>query len=259
MWRKYLTKSQLQLGTVIGLAICLIIGPLQANAATPYPGYTFKWPYWRYCNTGRPIRSVRTAQKYVAFTFDDGPDETDTRRIMTYFEKYGWRASFFVIGDRVNYLPTIAKEITTRGHIIANHTMHHTYTVSSIISGIRPANDAIYYKTGIRTTYFRSPGLTRSSSIDYAVFNTNFSCNISTDYDLGDWRSPRASAWTLCERFKQSLHNGSIVLLHDGGTHQQTADAVPCMLAYVKARGYTAVPLATLLREGVLNNYSFVY
>jgi peptidoglycan/xylan/chitin deacetylase (PgdA/CDA1 family) len=42
-----------------------------------------------------------------------------------------------------------------------------------------------------------------------------------------------------------------IVLLHDGGTHQQTVNALPCMLDYVRAAGYQVVPLGTLLREGL--------
>lgn len=255
---KVFTKTRVRLGIVLGLLVCLFVAPVIGHAASlPYPREQYKWPYWRYCNNGRPIKSVKTSQKIVAFTFDDGPDETDTTKIMSSFEKYGWRASFFVIGERVNRMPSITKSIATRGHIIANHSMYHTYGVSSIISSIRPTSDAIYRASGVRTTYFRSPGLTRSTSIDTAVFN-NFSCNISTDRDLGDWVSPRASAWTLCDRYKKALHSGFIVLLHDGGNHTQTAYAVPCMLAHTKAMGYTVVPLATLLREGAINN-SFTY
>ena len=109
--------------------------------------------------------------------------------------------------------------------------------------------------TAVWTTYFRSPGLTPSSDIDQAVFRA-VQCNISTDVNLGDWVSPRASASTLCSRFKNALHPGMIVLLHDGGSHQPTVDAVPCMLEHVRATGYTVVSLADLLARGTPNTPS---
>lgn len=75
-------------------------------------------------------------------------------------------------------------------------------------------------------------------------------CNIFTDADLGDWRSPRVSSYTLCERFKRALHPGYINLVHDGGSHTQTVNAVPCMLAYAKKQGYKFVTVSQLLNMG---------
>ena len=72
-------------------------------------------------------------------------------------------------------------------------------------------------------------------------------CNISTASDLGDWRSPRVSAATLCSRYKTALRPGAIILLHDGGSRRPTTDAVDCMLAYTRQQGYAVVDLGDML------------
>jgi peptidoglycan-N-acetylglucosamine deacetylase len=252
----WVRNPTLRIAGIMILTAVLIFTNLnsQMSAATGYvPSYQPKYPYLRYCRNGSPIRGITTTRKIIAFTFDDGPWPNHTQNIMTSFERYNWRATFFMIGNNVRTYPTIAKNVVARGHLVGNHSMTHQYNPDTIAREIRPTHDLIYKITGVHTTYFRPPGLTRSSTIDYAAYYQNYSCNIHTDYDLGDWRSPRASASTLCSRFKTSLRRGSIVLLHDGGTHQQTVDAIPCMLNYVRSQGYTVVSLADLLKEGYLN------
>jgi peptidoglycan/xylan/chitin deacetylase (PgdA/CDA1 family) len=229
------------------LTVCVPPPPPTTTTAPPPPPPP---AYGRYCRNGAPIRAVNTSKRIISFTFDDGPWPSHTANVMSTMERYGWRATFFVIGSNVRTYPDIARSIVRRGHLIANHSMTHSYSPSTIAAQVPTTRQLIYDTTGVWTTYFRSPGLTLSSTINNAVFANN-SCNVSTDVDLGDWRSPRASASTLCARFRNSLHPGMIVLLHDGGTHQQTVNALPCMLDYVRAAGYQVVPLGTLLREGL--------
>ena len=189
------------------------IGPGSTGTATGGRARSYRPRYGQFCTDGRPIRSVQTNQNLVAFTFDDGPWPSHTRNIMTRFEAFGWRASFFMIGQNIRNYPEIAREVVQRGHLVANHSMTHQYSPSIIAAEVAPTRQLIRDVTGVWTTYFRSPGLTPSSDIDQAVFRAG-SCNISTDVNLGDWVSPRASASTLCSRFKNALHPGMIVLLH---------------------------------------------
>lgn len=253
----------------LGAATVIVVGGLRAVSAAaanltvcvppPPPTTTTRPPppppppppkYARYCRNGAPIRAVNTSKRIITFTFDDGPWPSHTANVMSTFERYGWRASFFVIGSNVRTYPDIARSIVQRGHLIANHSMTHVYSPSTIAAQVPTTRQLIYNTTGVWTTYFRSPGLTLSSTINNAAYANN-SCNISTDVDLGDWRSPRASASTLCTRFRNSMHPGMIVLLHDGGSHQQTVNALPCMLDYVRAAGYSVVPLNVMLNEGM--------
>jgi len=165
---------------------------------------------------------------------------------MSTFERYGWRANFFMIGANVLQYGDIARSVVRRGHGIAAHSVTHTYGISTIASEVSTSANIIESTTGVRPTFFRAPGLTQSSTIDRAVYSAGM-CNISTASDLGDWKSPRASSSTLCSRFNTALRPGAIILLHDGGSHSQTVNAVSCMLDSVKRNGYRVVDLGALL------------
>jgi peptidoglycan/xylan/chitin deacetylase (PgdA/CDA1 family) len=212
----------------------------------PPPPMTPSAIYGRFCTSGAPIRSVSTTDKVVAFTFDDGPWPNNTQAVMSTFERYGWRANFFMIGANVIRYPDIARSVVRRGHGIAAHSVTHRYGISTIASEVSTSANIIQSTTGVRPTFFRAPGLTQSSSIDRAVYNAGM-CNISTASDLGDWKSPRASSYTLCSRFNNALRPGAIILLHDGGSHSQTVNAVSCMLESVRRNGYRVVDLGALL------------
>lgn len=241
----FLKREFIGVGIIVGMTACLAILPGRTNAAyEPVPNTK------RPVCSNKPIRSVGTTAKVVAFTFDDGPWPTNTQAIMSSFERYGARASFFMIGRNARYYSSIAKDVVRRGHEVGNHSETHAYYNDyRIASEIGTAQWSIRQAAGVIPWTFRAPGLTRGPQIDAKVGYYKL-CNVSTDYDIGDWRSPRIDAWTLCERFKRSLHPGSIVLIHDGGSHSQTVKAVPCMLAYAKAQGYRFLTISQLLNAG---------
>ena len=226
------------IGALLALGVVVTTAATPAGAAAP--------TYGRYCSSGAPIRSVATSQRVVAFTFDDGPWPTNTADVMTRFEQYGWPATFFMIGVNVQSYPDIARSVVARGFGVAAHSMTHTYGVSTIAREVEPTAALIQSVTGVRTSWFRSPGLTQSSTIDQAVYAAGM-CNISTGSDLGDWVSPRASASTLCSRYMSALRPGAIILLHEGGSHRPTIDALDCMLSYTRQQGYEVVDLGALL------------
>lgn len=202
------------------------------------------------CSAGELVRGVDTGgQKLVAFSFDDGPWPVNTRAVMTKFEKRGLRTTFFMIGRNVRLFPDIAKEVFDRGHSIGNHTMSHTYIPAQIAAEIVPTNDVIEAATGFRPTLFRSPGLTLGSVIQSTLAGQGM-CNVMTDTDLFDWYMPRRPADRLCRSFVEALRPGYIALIHDGGDHTPTVDAVDCMLDAAQAQGYTVVDVPTILRSG---------
>jgi peptidoglycan/xylan/chitin deacetylase (PgdA/CDA1 family) len=73
------------------------------------------------------------ADKLVTLTFDDGPDEVMTPKVLDVLQKHDIKATFFVIGSKVEKFPHIAKRIVAEGHTIANHTYSHkaTFPMSS--------------------------------------------------------------------------------------------------------------------------------
>lgn len=245
MRRKLFTPNSLRLGVVIGLLGCLFMVPVSVSAK--YEPYLY--PRQRPVCSSKPIRAVKTSKKVVAFTFDDGPWPVNTDKILDSLSMYGARSTFFMVSSNAKRYPDIARRVLKRGHEVANHSVSHQYSPSKIANEIGVANWHLRQVTGVIPWAFRSPGLTRSSVIDQRVGYYNM-CNIFTDNDLGDWKVPRASAWTLCQRFKRQLHPGYIALLHDGGSHSQTVKAVPCMLAHAKKQGYSFATISQMLNMG---------
>ncbi len=202
------------------------------------------------CVPGQYIRGVNTnGQKLITFTFDDGPDPHYTKPIMDAFTQRGLTATFFMIGINLRAYPSIGRSVVDRGFAVGNHSVTHRYTWAYISGEVGPMNDMIFEVLGVRTPYFRAPGLGDGPPIDAALVKAGM-CNLSTDEVLGDHLEPRKSASALCASFAYNLKPGMIVLLHDGGTHAPTAQAVPCMLDTALARGYRVVSLAELLNSG---------
>ena len=207
-------------------------------------------PRPRLCAPGSLVRGVDVgSQKVIAFSFDDGPWPSNTQNIMSTFESHGLHATFFMIGNNVRNYPDIARDVVARGFEVANHSMTHQYSPSTIASEIGPTNDLIGRITGVKPELFRSPGLTEGRVIQDTLRSVGM-CNIFDTIDLRDWVTPRRTSSELCSSFKATMHPGEIVLLHDGGSHRQTVDTVPCMLDAAIARGYQVVTVGELLLMG---------
>lgn len=229
-------------------AASAVRGP--GRQVTPVPAPLWTTGSARGCVPGRLIRSVDTrGAPLIAFTFDDGPDPVYTEMVANEFERRGLSATFFVVGTMLRAYPEVGRSLVDRGFIIANHSMTHCYTGAVMASEVEPMNALIASVLGVRTPFFRSPGLTASTQVDAALAASG-QCNIWTDRDLRDWTMPRRSSAQLCSAFASTLHPGEIVLLHVGPGHAPTAGAVGCMLDVAQARGYRVVGLDELLVSG---------
>src|SRR5699024_11264488 len=88
--------------------------PMQVQASTHYP-LQMKYP-------DTMMYKADTNEKVIAFTFDDAPDEIYTPRILDVLKKHDAKATFFLLGARVEKYPHIVRQIHEEGHIIGNHT-----------------------------------------------------------------------------------------------------------------------------------------
>lgn len=195
------------------------------------------------------IYSVNTRKKQLAFSFDDGPWPKNTKKIMNHFKSFGLegKATFFQVGNNIKAHREIAEEVAGRGYEIGNHSMTHRYIPSIIASEIEPTK-ALIESLGISNNLFRSPGLTQGEIIQRKLARLGM-VNIFTDYDIGDWKAPRISSSSIASRTSSSIHKGSIVLLHDGGDHQNTVQAIPYILENTLKRGYQVVPVGQLIQQ----------
>lgn len=202
------------------------------------------------CLPGHEFSRVDTnGAKLVALTFDDGPSPQWTESIMRDLERRSVRATFFVVGSMLRSRPEVVQAMIDRGFEVGNHSMTHAYRHSTIAAEIPLLNAQFMQRFGVRTPFFRAPGLASGRLISAAAEKAGM-CIVRTNLIVGDTTLPRRTAAQLCATFRSQLKPGAIVLLHDGGGNRQTAAAMPCILDAALARGYRVVTLAELLAAG---------
>lgn len=131
--------------------------------------------------------------KTMYLTFDDGPSEENTEKVLDILKERGIHATFFLVGENVEQNPEIAQRIAAEGHTIGIHSNSHDYTeiyadVDSFIQDFEAAHQIIYEVTGVDAKLFRFPG----GSIN--VYNTEVSEDIiekmtELGYIYYDWNA----------------------------------------------------------------------
>ena len=64
-------------------------------------------------------------RKYVALTFDDGPNSRYTKPLLDGLRERGIRASFFLVGECIDGKEDLVKQMAEDGHLIGVHCMTH--------------------------------------------------------------------------------------------------------------------------------------
>jgi polysaccharide deacetylase family sporulation protein PdaB len=205
-----------------------------------------------YEKRGDIVWEVPNSEKIIALTFDDGPDPADTPTILDLLAQYNVKATFFVVGKKVDMYPELAKREVLEGHEIANHTYNHTYinkrmTEVSIHKEILKAEQTIFNATGCKPTLFRPPGGFYSENLIHVLQKTGYQMILwSWHQDSRDWNRPGVAK--IVSSVIKKTRNGDIVLLHDyveGET--QTIEALKQILPQMQARGYHFVTVSELL------------
>ncbi|MCM1262373.1 MAG: N-acetylmuramoyl-L-alanine amidase [Butyrivibrio sp.] len=101
--------------------------------------------------------------KTMYLTFDDGPSEENTARVLDILKERGIKATFFLIGENVRAHPEMAKRIVEEGHTIGIHCDCHDYgkiysSMESYVQDFETARQTVYEVTGVETNLFRFPG-----------------------------------------------------------------------------------------------------
>ena len=68
---------------------------------------------------------VSKTENTVYLTFDDGPIPEITTWVLDELKKYGFKATFFCMGENIERNPNIFKKIIFEGHSVGNHTFKH--------------------------------------------------------------------------------------------------------------------------------------
>jgi peptidoglycan/xylan/chitin deacetylase (PgdA/CDA1 family) len=177
----------------------------------------------------------------LALTFDDGPSPGVTDRVLDELKKRDMRATFFLIGAKVDAYPDLAKRLVAEGHDVANHTYTHPRLAgmgnSSVEQQLARCQEAIARHTGVTPVWFRPPyGAFRK---EQGTLASKMGLGVAYwSVDPQDWRKPGSAA--IAHRVLSASQPGSIILLHD--LHSMTADAVPAIFDGLAERSFTTAP-----------------
>src|SRR6202521_2380310 len=103
-----------------------MLGPVlaaTAAAAALTAGYQSMAPTGQWY--GRTFTGLPRGTKQLALTYDDGPNDPHTLRLLEVLAKHDVRATFFLIGRYVQQRPDIVRDVVNAGHIVGNHSLSH--------------------------------------------------------------------------------------------------------------------------------------
>ena len=203
-----------------------------------------------------PVVTQGSARRVVALTFDDGPTRGVTDRLLDVLEREHVHATFFVVGRAARREPALLRRMIADGDQIENHSDTHPHlnvlTPGVLESEIARADDAVYAATGRHTSLLRPPFGARNASVIEAAGARNM--HVVLWSAMLDETSPNADPALLVRRLLEPVHDGAIVVLHDGdqgrpvaGGRAYEAAFAPRVIAVLRARGYRFVTLAELL------------
>lgn len=195
----------------------------------------------------------KSETKRVFLTFDDGPSKNVTASILDILKQENVKASFFVLGSRVELYPDIIKREYDEGHFIASHGYSHIYSQlysspQSVLDEYNKSLVTIRNAIGeqeYNPHLFRFPG--GYSGGKYALVKQEAATLLEQNGIMHvDWNAltSDAAGSKTTEQFLAELdktvkqHTSVVVLMHDAGTKQATADALPQIIAYFRDRGF---------------------
>lgn len=184
---------------------------------------------------------------YVALTFDDGPQEKLTPRLLDLLAAHHIKATFFVIGQNVIEHPEIVARAAREGHQIGNHSWSHPnlgkMSDENVRRQLRQTDDAIKEAAGARPTLMRPPYGSLSNRQKQWIHDEFGYQIILWDVDPLDWKRPGPAV--VCSRIVKETRPGSIILSHD--IHPGTIEAMPDTLQQLEAKGFKFVTVSELI------------
>lgn len=184
-------------------------------------------------------------KKYIALTFDDGPDLTITPQVLDLLEQHGAKGSFFLIGQNITpETEHLVKREQSLGFEINAHSLTHSdmtkLTDDEIVSETLETDRRIFEITGEHPHFFRPP---------YILYNENMFRLIDLPFICGhgceDW-VPTVTAEERIRRVLENAHDGAMILLHDMAGNQNTVDALKVLIPELISRGFELCTLTEL-------------
>ncbi len=206
---------------------------------------------------GPTFRGAKAPSRKIALTYDDGPNDPDTPRLMEVLNKHGVKATFFLIGRFVAQRPQIVRDLVSEGHIVGNHTFTHPQLIFETSVQVRAqlsaCSHAIGDAVGPHSNLFRPPYGGRRPAVLRIARELGLETVMWTAIGY-DWLE-RATPAHIEQNVAKSLKGGGIIVLHDGSHKQlgtdrsRTVAATDRLITRYKAEGYDFVTIPELMHQ----------
>ena len=203
---------------------------LGAAAAASAAGYQSMAPPGQWY--GQTFAGLKRGSKQIALTYDDGPNDPHTLKLLEVLARHEVHATFFMIGRYVRQRPDIVLDVARAGHVIGNHTLTHPLLIFESAAQTRTelvqCRAALTDAVGKHSNLFRPPfggrrpvtlRIARDLGFETVMWNV-------TGYD---WNAP--SAAHVEKKVMGQMRGGDVILLHDGGHRAMGADRGPTVIA----------------------------
>ena len=230
-------------GALVGVGGAALLGAAGYQSMAP----TGQW-------YGRTFIGLPRGSKQIALTYDDGPNDPHTLRLLEVLARHDVPATFFFIGRYVQRRPQVVRDVARARHAIGNHTFTHPHLVVSRVietrNQLEECQRALEDAAGEVPRLFRPPfggrrpvtlRIARSLGLEPVLWNV-------TGWD---WKNPPAEK--IVENCVRQIRGGDVILLHDGShralgaDRSQTVVATERLIERYKSEGYEFVTIPQMM------------
>ena len=200
----------------------------------------------------------------IAFTFDDGPNSIQTKRLLDGLSERNAKATFFVVGEKLDFesdRPNIeenralVERMVREGHEIGNHTYTHCWlnkiSEEKVAFELSKTNELIKEITGSTPKYMRPPGGSALTAPWVRKLSSPMITVCWGYYDTRDWQCRNVDK--MVKTIVENTFDGDIILLHDN--YETSVETALRAMDILAKQGYRFVTIDELLNRNTGNGW----
>ncbi len=203
---------------------------------------------WQRAFFVEPLYQLDAAARVVALTFDDGPSAVRTPPLLDLLDSLQVKATFFMLGQKMEQHPAVAREVFERGHLIGNHSYDHPrmyFRSPAFMKDQILRTDSLIRSLGqVEVTYFRPPYSGKFVILPLLLSSLDKVLVTGTYDPPAEYERPY-DGQKVAGQILENARPGLIVYLHDGPSRDagEFLKSVELTIGELRNRGYTFVTL----------------